>query len=1361
MKKRQRVKRSIVMLLVCALILSGCSTDATSNGNTSVTGSRVNDSNDSAGTIASKNNSQYGILVLNQKGEVLPGATVTLDGVAQQTGDNGFAKFNKPSKSSVDLIVTCQGYYGVHYPALSINKKKMQSQITLKSSEVSSHRLKSAVYTNKMPIGEAKVDLLQDCKLIYKNERYKDFSIEATVLADAGKVSGYELHQQTGTTDKLIASSTSGLFEHLSYKNFQEGTGVYVIVKDTSGHRSSTALNLEVGADPQVKTATSISLGDALEFEVSDRVPILGGTTMKLDVPDLPIVQKEGVNDEGEPFLRIGFNLNENVINDEASMKEFKKCMDSMRYAKKEAHYFKRLRDKIKERQKTQGLMNMTKFDKGIEFSATGYVEAGYDSKGQVSKGTGYLCITAEGSAEFDWQFVVWVIPVVVNVKGQITADLASTICYSVKDNSFEGTEASLTLKPGLTIKAGAGFKYLSAGLYGSAELEAKLVIASVTQKAGFDSVDMNTSIGLYGKVGPFEADKDMWQKGNISLYKRSDKDKKKTTTKKTADDNISSEIYDIDNYKPIQQADESQLQTTSLEDGDAQKRAVLAYDINEGAKPVLESNGNRALAMFTTQQNLNGAEYTYSKLYFSVYENGEWSDSVALDTKVCNEMNPVLYRNGNEVYIAYQETTFDYSQFNGYDNKTQEEQKQLMKNFWKSVDLHVKKYNLSTKSFSDLGTITTSGQYDYNASMTMYGGKLFICWARNSEGDVFGTDADVTNYLCYTSYSGGWGAIRDIKWDVKNVTYLEAGQYKGSFAFVYTTDEDNDMSTWDDIGTYMYYNGEFTKIRTGKVNQLLYSKVPGSGDFKFMVSEDGSLYAYENGDWETVLGNTGSYDDSFAITDRAVYYEKKTENGAELFGCYKKSDGSLGEATQITNEENWLRDVVFCNAGDYDVALGMEDILEDSVKVQTNMVSYQIGKYYDLELEEAYIDYEDTFNEGMIPVHITVKNTGTKVIPGEKFVVMDASGKTMELADPFDAQTIDVGESVTFDLNLAINENTSFGDWSVEGKIISSTETTEGTVETELEEPDQENNQCTMKTGFSDFVVRSSLNNAGGYPYLIVEVKNNGTVSDSTQLKIYNANDMTKELYSEETGKVEVGETKIFKVKVKSDWQDANGKTAMLVKALETENEIYSYNNFSYQYATSNYGKYKINYQLNGGKNSSYNPNTYLTTDTIELRNPYRSGYTFLGWYTTSGFDANTQIAKIDAGAAGDITVYAQWVKNKTTSSTTKKTTKKSTKTKVAKVKIKSAKNKKKRKIALTWKKVKGAKGYKVQYSTSKKFAKKKTKTKYCKKTKLTLKKLKKKKKYYIRVRAYKLQGKRKKVYGKWSKVKMVKVKK
>ena len=91
-------------------------------------------------------------------------------------------------------------------------------------------------------------------------------------------------------------------------------------------------------------------------------------------------------------------------------------------------------------------------------------------------------------------------------------------------------------------------------------------------------------------------------------------------------------------------------------------------------------------------------------------------------------------------------------------------------------------------------------------------------------------------------------------------------------------------------------------------------------------------------------------------------------------------------------------------------------------------------------------------------------------------------------------------------------------------------------------------------------------------------------------------------------------------------------------------------------------------------------------------------------------------------------------------------------------KVNLSTVKNAKGKKINVKWKKVKGAKGYQLQYALNKKFKKKKSIQ--TKKTKYTIKKLKKKKTYYIRVRAYKMNGK-KKVYGKWSKVKKVKIKK
>lgn len=92
-----------------------------------------------------------------------------------------------------------------------------------------------------------------------------------------------------------------------------------------------------------------------------------------------------------------------------------------------------------------------------------------------------------------------------------------------------------------------------------------------------------------------------------------------------------------------------------------------------------------------------------------------------------------------------------------------------------------------------------------------------------------------------------------------------------------------------------------------------------------------------------------------------------------------------------------------------------------------------------------------------------------------------------------------------------------------------------------------------------------------------------------------------------------------------------------------------------------------------------------------------------------------------------------------------------------LTKIKGVVAKNQKKCKVKVTWKKVPNSLGYQIQYATNKKFKKAKKKT--VKYTFVTLKKLKKKKTYFIRIRAYKIAD-GKKAYGKWSTVKKVKIK-
>lgn len=93
----------------------------------------------------------------------------------------------------------------------------------------------------------------------------------------------------------------------------------------------------------------------------------------------------------------------------------------------------------------------------------------------------------------------------------------------------------------------------------------------------------------------------------------------------------------------------------------------------------------------------------------------------------------------------------------------------------------------------------------------------------------------------------------------------------------------------------------------------------------------------------------------------------------------------------------------------------------------------------------------------------------------------------------------------------------------------------------------------------------------------------------------------------------------------------------------------------------------------------------------------------------------------------------------------------------KVKKVKLK---NKKKRKIVVSWRKLTYAEGYQIQYAKNKKFTKGKKK-RFVKGTKCTIKKLSKNKTYYVRVRAYSYDSDGDIVYGKWSAVVRKKVKK
>ncbi len=195
------------------------------------------------------------------------------------------------------------------------------------------------------------------------------------------------------------------------------------------------------------------------------------------------------------------------------------------------------------------------------------------------------------------------------------------------------------------------------------------------------------------------------------------------------------------------------------------------------------------------------------------------------------------------------------------------------------------------------------------------------------------------------------------------------------------------------------------------------------------------------------------------------------------------------------------------------------------------------------------------------------------------------------------------------------------------------------------------------------------------------------------------------------------------------SDWEE------YLVNSWKEKYGDVEFSNIHLKENVDNTKQYTVTFNTNTGS-SKTTQKVMAGKKAVEPKQPTRKGYTFAGWY-----QGKTKY-NFSKGVTADITLQAKW----------KKVT-------VKAGKLSNVKNVKGRKLSVKIKKLSGVKGYEISYAANKKF--KSAKKKITSKTTITLTKLKKGKTYHVRVRAYKLDSKGKKVYGKWSNIKKVKIQK
>lgn len=153
----------------------------------------------------------------------------------------------------------------------------------------------------------------------------------------------------------------------------------------------------------------------------------------------------------------------------------------------------------------------------------------------------------------------------------------------------------------------------------------------------------------------------------------------------------------------------------------------------------------------------------------------------------------------------------------------------------------------------------------------------------------------------------------------------------------------------------------------------------------------------------------------------------------------------------------------------------------------------------------------------------------------------------------------------------------------------------------------------------------------------------------------------------------------------------------------------------------------YKVTFQSKGGS-AVKAQNVVKGAKAKKPSNPTRAKYKFAGWYNgKTKYDFSKPVTR-------NLTLQAKW-----------------TKVMVGAGKLRSLSNSSRGVLKVRLGKVKGAEGYQVQVSADKKFQTKKESF-FTKKTELTVRDRYKNKRYYVRVRAYKLDSKNAKIYGKFS---------
>ena len=933
-----------------------------------------------------------------------------------------------------------------------------------------------------------------------------------------------------------------------------------------------------------------------------------------------------------------------------------------------------------------------------VNGNAAGYVKLKLDDNGSVI-GFEEGGMTAALEAGGSVKVPLWWI---VYSEFGVSGSVYGKICLTMNPQKVitPGGELNLAIKPHIALGADAVVIDIKGGIEG--EIGGK---ASFPWKSFSNSVSAYLTGKLYiqaDTIVPGLSGYKDWKFSRLELYPNLGK-----TTK-----SISKMTYKRSTpvtKKEIQSVKKSQNLLDSAQES-------LVY---ENAKPTITTfaDGTAIMTYLDDTEENSGGQTT---LMYRLYQNGAWSDGKPVDKTGRLDTAAQMFSHNGFTYVMYENSDVAITE-----DMSEEE-------ILQHLTLKVARYDEESQTFDKVVALREAGKnWSYKYQFASDGTDLYAVWGENSSGDALLEEGKTKIYR---------SKLTEDSWSAPEELY-RTDDTISDFAYGYVGDE---FSLAMVQGETLFVNGE--TIATADTGMQAVKCIDG----KIYFIQDGTLMRYAGGETQDLQITCGS---SYDVYEDAVYWIGQDNFNSEI---YKQKIGEESVAAALTEDGGYVSGFALLKNSEEPGVVYTEQEVDIS---KENPYGATVLKYkYETKRSQAEVtniayDVLSFGTDKENPILITVSNTGTADLNHVKITVKDASGNVL-YEGPF-VDKLAAGMQSEQEILISVPADFTTSDITVS---VTSDETFE----------QQLTAKQTIETVTSDVAVTAKNND-------LITITNNGAnEAGNVSLVVKDGGENGNVIHTETLETLSSGQSKdisLVEIWNKATRNDISGTKILYLEVNQEETEYELWNNsivlekkvapaatptptvLPTQTPTVTPTVVPTKQPRETPTVKPTTPPTLkpTTTPTVKPTTPPTLKPTTTPTVTPTV--ASTEIPSNTGYLSDNKQIATSVPQNVTNENTSVMEGAKVPRVKFSKLKVSG-----KRKAKATWKKLTNISGYQIQYAPNKKFKKAKSKT--VKSTSVTIKKLKKKKTYFVRVRAYKLVD-GKKVYGKWSVVKKVKIKK